>query len=58
MTTKTKRIRKMVIGYLDKEDLKNWGDILCNAHCMPAVCVKPYGKANIEVTITLEVGND
>ena len=46
---------KSLVGYLDKQGIETWGDILCNAFCMPAVCIESYEDANIKVRITLEV---
>ncbi len=45
---------KIIEGYLTKEDIKQWGDKLCNAYCMPAICIKPYGEAKYKVRIILE----
>ena len=49
------KIKKQVINaYLDRESIETWGDKLCNAYCMPAVMIKPYGEAIIPVRITIE----
>lgn len=45
--------QKEIIGYLDKQDLENWGDKLCNAYCMPCLKIKPYGDANIKVRMIM-----
>jgi hypothetical protein len=47
-------MKKILIGYLTKEEIKKWGDKLCNAFCMPALCIIPYEDSNIKVRITLE----
>ncbi len=51
---KPKSKKKSLVGYLDRQSLKEWGDKLCNAFCMPAVCIEPYGEAKIKVRITIE----
>ena len=49
-----KKKKKSLIGYLDRQSVKEWGDKLCNAYCMPAVCIEPFEDANIKVRITIE----
>ena len=46
--------KKSLVGYLDKQSIKEWGDKLCNAFCMPAVCIKPSGSSRTKVRITIE----
>lgn len=50
--------KKVISAYLDEEQIKTWGDKCCNAYCMPAVMIKPYGDATIKVRITMERVDD
>ncbi len=54
MPKMSKKKKTVVEGYIDEEDVRNWGDVLCNAYCMPAVCIKPRGNSIIKVRITFE----
>jgi hypothetical protein len=49
--------KKSLVGYLSRREFEEVGTVgskLCNAFCMPALCIKPYGDAKIKVRYTFE----